>query len=430
MSTSDRAHPADGQRHDQLPAPLLRGLTQRRISRRGALGLGGMSALAMGLAACGIPGKAVSAGGGGAASVQEFWSKQKKHGTVRWANWPLYIDVSSTNKSDHPTIDHFTKQTGIKVQYFEVIQSDADFFAKIRPALQAGHDCGYDFGIVQNDQFFLNYVDLGLLRELDQSRMTNFYKSAGRTFLARSYDPGNRWSIPWQAGFTGIGYAPKYTGREITSWQDLADPKFKGKVGMFGNTVDLPNAALLAIGVEPEKSTPSDWRKAAAWIDKIKPNVRQFYGQDYISALTKGDVWISMAYSGDIYQSNLSGAQLKFVLPKEKGTLWIDNMVLYHTARNPVDAMELMDFYYEPRQAADLTEYVNYITPVPAGKSFILDDAKHAKDAKDASYLKDLTTSFAVFPTPADYAKSALGRIPTPKELTLWNQIFEPTFQS
>ncbi len=428
MTNPDDPTPVDPDVVESLPAPLLRGLMQRRVSRRGALQLGGASALAMSLAACGIPGKGESVGAGEAAST-DFWSKQKKHGVVRWANWPLYIDVDPHNKSDHPTLDTFTKRTGIKVKYFEVIQSDADFFAKIRPALSAGHDCGYDFGIVQNDQFFLSYVDLGLLRPLDQSRMTNFYTHAGRKFLARNYDPGNRWSMPWQAGFTGIGYSPKHVGRPITSWEDLADPKFKGKVGLLGNTVDLPNAALLAIGADPDKSTPADWKKAAAWIEKIKPNVRKFYDQDYISALTKGDIWLGMAYSGDVYQSNLSGADLKFVLPKEKATLWIDNMILYHTAKNPVDAMELMDFYYEPRQAALLTEYVNYITPVPGGEKYILDDAKKAKK-KDASYLRGLTESFAVFPTPDDYEQAALGRIPTPAELTQWNQIFEPTFQS
>ncbi len=430
MTTPDDHRPVGPDDPAGLSMPMLRGLTQRRLTRRGALQLGGASMLASALAACSIPGKKADAGGGGAEAAEDFWSTQKKHGTVRWANWPLYIDISDKNKSDHPTLDHFTKKTGIHVKYFEVIQSDADFFAQIRPALQAGHDCGYDFGIVQNDQYLLQYIELGLLRELDQSRMTNFYAHAGRKYLARSYDPGNRWSMPWQAGFTGIGYSLDHIKRPITSWDDLADPKFKGKVGLLGNTVDLPNAALLAVGADPEKATPADWRKAAKWIEKIKPNVRKFYGQDYISALTKGDIWIGMSYSGDIYQSNLSGANLKFVMPKEKATLWIDNMILYRTAKNPVDAMELMNFYYEPRQAALLTEYVNYITPVPDGKGFILDDAKAAKKPKDAEYLRGLTKSFAVFPTPEDYGKSALGRIPSPEELTEWNHIFEPTFQS
>lgn len=418
--------------NDHIDPILFRGLTERRASRRDVLRLAGVGAGAIGgsavLASCGVKGQKVKASDS-TDTVKAFWAKQKKTGTVNFGNWPLYMDVSPKNKSDHPTLDAFKKETGSTVNYFEVIQSDSDFFAKLRPSLEAGKYCGYDMGIVQNDQYFSQYLELGYLVPLDQSRMKNFYANAGSQFTKRGYDKGNQYSMPWQAGFTGIGYNPKYTGREITSWQDLADPKFAGKVGMLGNTVDLPNCALLAIGVDPQKSTVDDWKKAADWIRKIKPKLRKFYDQDYISALAKGDIWITMAYSGDVFQQNLSGSNLKFVLPKEKAIFWIDNMIMFKGAKNPVDAMELMDFYYKPRQSADLTEYVNYICPVPAAKGLISKDAKTAPVKSDKKYLDALVDSYAVFPTKAEYAKSALGHIPTSKELSKWNQIFEPVFQ-
>src|SRR5207253_1887229 len=121
-------------------------------------------------------------------------------------------------------------------------------------------------------------------------------------------DTGIKVTMPWQSGFTGIGYNPKRTGRDITSFQDLFDPAFKGKVGMFAGNQDTGNLALVGIGVKPEKSTPADWQRAA---DKLKQQrdggiVRKYYDQSYIKALAAGDTWISMAWSGDIFQANLS----------------------------------------------------------------------------------------------------------------------------
>ncbi|OYV72238.1 MAG: hypothetical protein B7Z72_05220, partial [Gemmatimonadetes bacterium 21-71-4] len=124
---------------DHLSADLVRGLLNPRVSRRGALQLGGISALGMALAACGVGGAAKKAPTGTAAvdATKAYWAAQKKTGTFNFANWPLYIDVNPNNKNDHPSIDLFTKQTGITVNYSEVIQADDSFFGKIQPELAA-----------------------------------------------------------------------------------------------------------------------------------------------------------------------------------------------------------------------------------------------------------------------------------------------------
>src|SRR5882672_2696878 len=94
--------------------------------------------------------------------------------------------------------------------------------------------------------------------------------------------------------------------------------------------------------------------------------------QIYIDALGKGDIWICQAWSGDIFQKNLSdGTNLKFVIPEEGGTIWTDNFMIPITAANPVDAITLIDFFYDPKIATSLTEYINYISPVPAVQSLV-----------------------------------------------------------
>ncbi len=410
---------------------LARGLTQSRVGRRDVLRLFGAAGGAAFLASCGI-GSQGSTTDTSKTAVKGYWDTHKATNSLNWANWPLYLDTAG--KGVHPSLDQFTKKTGIDVNYVEAIQDNGPFFAKVQPSLSAGQYSGYDLAVISSGIYFNKFKELGFFVPLDQSRLTNFHKYADPRYQSEAFDPGNVLSIPWQAGFTGIAYNPAMTGREITSWQDLQDPKFKGKIGMFANNEDLPNCALLAIGVDPLTSTEPDWRKAAAWLSKQRPLVRQYYSQNYIQALATGDVWITMAWSGDIFQQNLSGKAagqaLKFVIPDEGGLLFTDNFVILKEAKNPVSAMTLMDYYYQPPVAAEVTEWVNYISPVPAAQAIVRSDAAKSGPG-DKAYLEAVATSYATFPTQSIYQKATIGL--TPKagdELNTWNAIFEPVYQS
>jgi spermidine/putrescine transport system substrate-binding protein len=414
-----------------LDPALVRGLTQGRVGRRDALRLLGAAGGAALLSGCGIGAQGKKANTSKSA-VDKYWAAQKSTGKLVWANWPLYLDTKG--KSDHPSLDQFQKQTGINVKYVEAIQDNGPFFAKVQPTLSSGQYCGFDLAVISSGIYFNKFRDLGFFVPLDQSKLANFRKYGGSRYHNEPFDPGNKLSIPWQAGFTGIGYNPKRTGREITSWQDLQDPKFKGHIGMFANNEDLPNCALMAIGVDPLKSTEKDWRKAADWLTKMKPLVRNFYSQNYINGLATGDVWISMAWSGDIFQQNLSGkaigSELKFVIPKEGGLLWTDNFVILKGAKNPLSAMRLMDFYYQPKVAAEVTEWVNYISPVPDAQQVVQQDAAKAH-GDDKTYLQQVASSYATFPQPSTYGKTTIGFTPKAgKQLDTWNSIFEPVYQS
>jgi spermidine/putrescine transport system substrate-binding protein len=418
-------------RPNDLPIDLLRGMVSPRISRRQALQAGGLSAIGLALAACSIPGVKQSALGGQAArdAVTKYWAAAKKTGQLNFANWPLYIDVDDKNQNDHPSIDLFTKQTGIKVKYDEVIQEDDSYFGKIQPVLAAGQGTGYDLMVITNGLYLDKLMELDYLVPLDQDKMVNFYTYASDLVKDPSYDRGNVYTMAWQSGITGIGYDIKRTGREITSWEDLQDPKFKGKIGMFGDTADLPNSALLAVGARPETSTPADWAKAAAWLKKQQPLVRKYYAQDYIDPLSKGDIWISMAWSGDIFQANASGADLRFVVPKEGAAIWTDNMCIPVHAQHPLDAMTYMDFVYDPKIQAMITEYVNYITPVPATQPVIEHDASQLS-GDDKAALQQVATSTLIYPAVSDYARLHRYRVLDSAEEKPWEALFEPIYQS
>jgi spermidine/putrescine transport system substrate-binding protein len=410
---------------------LLRGLTQPRWSRRAFLGGAGAAGASALLAACGVSGSNKPAANTTPNAVAQFWAGKTKAGILNFANWPLYIDVAKVgSKTTHPSLDEFTKQTGIKVNYKEVIQDNDSFIGKISPSLKAGQNTGWDLMVITNGGSIEKLIRQNFLTPLDQSKLVNFNKYAGARFKNPSYDPGNKYSLAWQSGFTGIAYNPKLTKRPITSLADLWDPAFKGRIAMFGDTGDTPSMAMIALGIDPATSTEADWKRAADKLKAQKPLLRKYIDNaGEADVLSSGEVAISMAYSGDIYQLNVSGSpDIKFVVPKEGVVLWTDNMCIPKNAAHPVDAITYMDYVYQPRVAATLAENIDYITPVPAAKPLILDDASKAK-GDDKTGLEDLAGSPLVFPSDADLGKTFRYRVLTPEEQVTWDRIFQPIVQ-
>lgn len=402
---------------------FLRGLTRPRLarstaSRRDVLRLMGAAGAGLALSACGVKGQ------GGKekvtqTDVQKYWSGKARTGKLSWANWPGYME------DDHSTIKAFEKATGIKVDYKEVIQEMGPWFGKIQAPLAAGQSIGFDLMVMTNGIQLEQARQLGYLAPLDQSRLKNFQANAGPTFKNPSYDPGNAFTIPYESGITGIAYNTKYVKEEITSIAQLFDPKYKGRVGMMGDSQELGNFGMFLLGIDPEKSTQADWEKAAAKLreQRDKGIVRKYYNQDYVDAVSKGDVWMTMAWSGDVY--SMTSPDVRFAIPKEGGTIWTDNMCIPKTAGSPVDAITLMDWLYVPENNAPLTEFVNYITPVPGVKQVVAADAAKATGGEKKD-LERLSTSPLVFPSEADMQRLRRYRRLTQAEETQYQKIFEP----
>ncbi|MEQ6899052.1 spermidine/putrescine ABC transporter substrate-binding protein [Microbacterium sp. KR10-403] len=401
---------------------LMRGLTQARLSRRTLLrgavtGLGAM-AMAATLAGCGIKG---SDAGQAARNIdwKAFWASQKKTGHLDFANWPLYIDQ---DKGKIPSLEMFTKATGIKVNYQAVIQNNAPFYATIAPQLRAQQSIGYDIIVMTNGWEVTELINNGFVMELDHSRLPNFAKYAADNVKNPPYDPNNAHSVVWQSGFTGLAYNKKLAPKKVTSFQDLLDPAFAGHVGMMNDNTELGGAGLLATGVKPVDSTPDDWRRAAEWLIKARSNVSGYYDQSYIDKLQNGDTWVSQAWSGDIFQAQANGAtDIEFVVPEEGQAIWHDNMMIPMQAQHPVDALEWMNFYYTPEIAGIVEDWVNYICPVPDAKQYIADELEDP----------DVSDSPLVFPTADMEARSnELYVFKNYDEYELWNSIFNPVIQS
>ncbi|WP_181958010.1 ABC transporter substrate-binding protein [Nonomuraea mesophila] len=394
-------------------------LMGRSRTRRDVFRLAGYSAAGLALAGCGVQGQ--KAAPPKADAVKDFWSAQTKNGKVVFANWPEYMP------GDKGPLERFKKDTGIAYEYKEVIQENADFFGKADPVLRAGQSLGYDIVVMTNGVQLQHMLQLGYAVPLDHTRLPNFQANAGQKFKERSYDPGNKYTIPYASGVTGIAYNTDHVKEKITSIEALFDPRYKGRIGMMNDAQEIGNFGMFAVGVDPEKSTEADWKKAG---EKLKAQrdaglVRKYYDQGYIDAVAKGDVWVTMAWSGDVFQRQLAGEPVAFVVPEEGGTIWTDNMLIPKGAANPLDALMLMDYLYQPAVAAELDEFIQFVTPVPAVQDLFREQAKTA-GAKEKKALDAMIDSPLMFPSEADYAKLRTYTTLTNEQ----EQVFNPIFQS
>lgn len=338
------------------------------------------------------------------------------------AQWPLYIDGK--------TIPNFTEDTGIEVDYKEVIGDNQEFFAVVSQALSADQATGYDL-IALSDWVVAKMNRLGWLEPIDQSLLPNVRANLRDSYRDPSYDPGNAHSVPWQGGITGIAYNTELAGREITSFAELWDDAFAGHVGMLTEMIDTMSLTMLSLGIDPATASLDDAARAQERLLEQREAgiVRGYYGNDYIDGLARGDLWVSMAWSGDVFFLGQENPSLEFTVPDEGGVSWVTPLEIPAGAEHPRDAHAFLDYVYDPEVAADITSWVGYISPVPAVRDVLLARAEKSKAGRRA-YLEALATSPLVFPD-----EETLGRLYAYEPLTEeqeqgWNDLFQQVVQS
>ena len=180
--------------------------------------------------------------------------------------------------------------------------------------------------------------------------------------------------MPWQSGITGIGYNPELTGGEITSFEQLFDPSLEGKVGMFKEMRDTFTLTLLSSDIDPQEATIEDVEAASQKLieQASRGSSASTTGTNMRTRSCEETSSATMAWSGDVFQLQFDNPDLKFVVPDEGGVLWVDNMCIPQNAANPIDAHKFMDFVYDPKIAAQITGWVNYICPVPEAKELLM----------------------------------------------------------
>jgi len=287
--------------------------------------------------------------------------------TLRFSNWTLYIDNVKGGK--HPTLDMFKKKTGTTVNYVEDINDNASYFGKIQGPLSRGQSIDKDIIVMtDNSRYPKLLIDKGWLEKLDKSAIPNL-KNLQSALQHPNWDPNRDYSLPWQSGMTGIAFNDKLTEPILTMDDLLENKKLKGKVTLLNEMGDTLALVMLANGDDPAKVTDATFDKAIKRIQKSVDSgqVRQFTGNDYTGPLSKGDLSACMAWSGDIVQLQADNKNLHWNLPEAGGDIWTDNMLI-PKGGNVFTASTYMNFVYDPKIAALIEDYVNYICPVKGAK--------------------------------------------------------------
>jgi spermidine/putrescine transport system substrate-binding protein len=337
-------------------------MTASALSRRSFLR--GLSFGALGVASGGVlAGCGVESATQSEASCPPGADLSAKEKLLNFSNWVLYIDPITTKKTS--TLEEFEQQTGIQVNYTTDVNSNDEFFGKVRNQLANCQSTERDL-FVLTDWMAGKMIDLGWLQQLDKANLPNVSANLIESLRSPGFDPDRQYSVPWQSGLTGIAYNSELTG-EVRSFEELLTrPDLKGKVTLLSEMRDTMLFMLLLVGANPEKFSDEEFQQA---IDKLQEavdagQIRRFTGNDYKGELQSGNVVACEAWSGDVIQLQFANPKFKFVAPEEGLALWSDNMLVPNKAEHKTNAEKLMNFYYDPVNAAKLAAWVNYICPV------------------------------------------------------------------
>jgi spermidine/putrescine transport system substrate-binding protein len=368
------------------------------VSRRAVLaGAGGLGAAGL-LAAC----------GGGSDSADSGNS-------VRWGNWPLYLDYDEETKK-YPTLEKFKEQTGVTAEYFEDYNDNDEFFGKVQAQLKLGEDIGYDV-VTPTDWMAARWIRLGYTQKFDAANIPN--KSNILDSLASpSFDPNREQSLTWQGIMAGFGWNVEKNPKGIRTLDELFAPQNKGKIVVLSEMRDTIGIILRSQGVDLQKVTEDQFMNAVDFMEKKIADgwIRGVKGNEYAEDLTSGDATAVIGWSGDMFilKSENEG-KFDFAIPDSGGTISGDNLMIPSTvsAEGKANAEKLINFYYDPAIAAEVAAYVNYVCPVKGAQ------------AEMEKISPELASSPFIFPDAATSAKLSVFRSLTPAEETTWGEAFQ-----
>lgn len=356
------------------------------LSRRGFLQGASLSALAVAggglLTGCGTSGAKVDQ----SECLSADQSASEKQ--ISFSNWIGYVDP--VKAKDTSTLEKFEQQTGITVDYDADINDNESFFAKVSPQLQSCKPTGRDV-FVLTDYMAARMIDLRWIQKLDHSKMPNVDANLIDFLKSPGWDPNRDYSVPWQSGMTGICYNSELTD-PVTSFEELLTrPDLKGKIELLTEMRDTMLFLLLMQDSDPEDFTDDEFSAAIETLQGLVDSgqVRRFAGNDYVDDMKSGDIVACEAWSGDVINL-LGGGKYKWIPPAEGFALWTDNMLVPNKAEHKSNVEELMNFYYDPVNAAKLSAWNYYFCPVQGAKEEIGQFDKSAVDS-EFIFLDDKT---------------------------------------
>jgi spermidine/putrescine transport system substrate-binding protein len=309
-----------------------------------------------------------------------FTARAKDEKVLNVYNWANYIDEK--------TIPEFEQKFGVKV-YYDVYDGNETLLAK----LQAGAS-GFDV-IFPSDYMVGIMIKLGLLEELDPSKIPNIANIDER-FLKQPFDPQNRYSIPYAWGVAGIGYRADKINEPVTSWGILFDPKYSGRIVLLDDMRETIGFALKYLGYSLNTTNPDELQQAKDLLVKQKPLVKAYTSAQPELFLVSGEAWLVHNWSGDTYRIMAEDPNVKYVIPKEGSSKFIDTCAIPKAAPHKELAHKFINFLLEPEVDARIHNAIHYLSPNKVAMPYLNEEIRYAmsnmspETAEKLEYIEDL----------------------------------------
>ncbi len=290
----------------------------------------------------------------------------------------------------------FEKKYNCKINY-DVFANNEELLAKI----QAG---GAQYDLIQPSDYMVStMVKLNLLEKLDKTKIPNM-KNIVKTLQAPSYDPTGDYSVIYTWGMTGIVYNKKYITKTPTSWADLWNPEYKGRVILLNDSREVFGMALKKNGFSNNSTDKDQLDKAFADLKTLAPSILAYDTDTIKQKFIAEEAWIGTMWSGDASFTYKDNKNIGFVIPKEGTLIWADTFAIPKGAKNKELAEKFINFMYEPKISAQNYEYIGYKDPNEKAKEFhskeFLSDPMlkvAVNDVKQGEWLKDIGDGLTLY---------------------------------
>ncbi len=276
----------------------------------------------------------------------------KEPGTAQGAGslnlfvWTEYLPDS--------VVDKFEKETGIKVNV-STYSSNEDMLAKVKSETAGAYDV-----LQPSDYMVAQLIAQGMLRELDFEQLPNF-SHIGESYKNPSYDPGNKYSVPYMGGAGAIAVNTDKVDIEITSYADLFDPSFEGELVVLDDFRAVIGMTSKALGYDLNEKDPAKLAEVSDKLMELKKNVALYDSDSPKSALIAGDCSAGMIWSAEIAMAMEELPSIEVVYPEEGAYLFFDNWVVTKESPNYDNAMKWINFVMDPDNMAMILEEFPYL---------------------------------------------------------------------
>jgi len=307
-------------------------------------------------------------------------------------NWTEYMPDAALKR--------FTAETGIKVRY-STYESNEAMYAKLKVMGAKGYD------VVVPSAYFVNRLRTeALLHPLDKEALPNF-DNLDPALLDKAHDPGNRFSVPYLWGTTAIGVDRAVVDpAAITSYQDLWNPAFKGRIALNDDLREVFGMALKICGHSINTTDEAKVKQAYDLLAQLKPAIAVFNADAPRLPFLNKEVVIGLIWSGEVFQANSEAGKqvLAYVYPKEGPMPWLDSMVIPKNSPNKAGAHRFIDFILKPEIGKMISETVGYATPNRKARNLLPEAVRNnpvvyppAGLIENAEFTNDLGPAIALY---------------------------------